>query len=88
MSYANLYQRSLNDPEGFWSEVAADISWDTLWDEVVDLSKPNFPRWFAGAKLNTCFNALDRHVAAGRAEQTALIYDSPVTETVREISYR
>jgi propionyl-CoA synthetase len=88
MSYANLYERSLNDPEGFWSEVAADISWDTLWDEVVDLSKPNFPRWFAGAKLNTCFNALDRHVAAGRAEQTALIYDSPVTETVREISYR
>ena len=88
MSYANLYQRSLNDPEGFWSEVAADISWDTPWDEVVDLSKPNFPRWFAGAKLNTCFNALDRHVAAGRAEQTALIYDSPVTETVREISYR
>ena len=88
MSYANLYERSLNDPEGFWSEVAADISWDTLWDEVVDLSKPNFPRWFAGAKLNTCFNALDRHVAAGRAEQTALIYDSPVTETVHEISYR
>ena len=88
MSYADLYQRSLNDPEGFWSEVAADISWDAPWDKVVDLSKPNFPRWFAGAKLNTCFNALDRHVADGRADQTALIYDSPVTETVREISYR
>lgn len=88
MSYADLYQRSLNDPEGFWSEVAADISWDAPWDKVVDLSKSNFPRWFAGAKLNTCFNALDRHVADGRADQTALIYDSPVTETVREISYR
>ncbi|MBT53845.1 MAG: propionyl-CoA synthetase [Mameliella sp.] len=87
MSYADSYNRSIADPEGFWAEAATGISWDRPWEKVVDLARPNFPRWFAGARLNTCFNALDRHVASGRGAQTALIHDSPVTGTIRHLSY-
>ena len=75
--YRALHQRSLSDPEGFWAEQAKAIDWTRPWDKVLDESKPPFYRWFAGAELNTCHNALDRHVEGGRAQQTALIYDSP-----------
>jgi len=87
MLYKDVHARSLADPEGFWAEAAAGISWDRTWDSVLDLSRPHFPRWFAGATLNTCFNALDRQVADGRAEQTALIHDSPVTGSIQKLSY-
>ncbi len=88
MSYDQLYQRSLDDPEGFWGEAAAMIHWDQPFAKVLDDSSAPFYRWFAGGRLNTCHNALDRHVEGGRGEQAALIYDSPVTETKQTISYR
>jgi propionyl-CoA synthetase len=86
--YAETYRRSLADPEGFWGEAAGAIDWERRWDKVLDAANPPFYRWFTGGRLNTCWNALDRHVAAGRGEQTALIYDSPVTGQVRRFSYR
>jgi propionyl-CoA synthetase len=85
--YQELYTRSLNDPEGFWGEAAEDITWIKRWDSVLDGSNPPFYRWFKGGVLNTCYNAVDRHVEAGRGEQNALIYNSPVTDTVQSITY-
>jgi len=81
-------QRSLQDPEAFWSDAAAAIDWDRRWDRLLDDSNAPLYRWFSGARLNTCYNALDRHVDNGRGEQPALIYDSPVTGRRRELSYR
>jgi propionyl-CoA synthetase len=86
--YADIYRRSLADPEGFWAEAAQAIDWERPWDRVLDASHPPFYLWFRGARLNTCYNALDRHVARGRGERTALIYDSPVTGQVASFSYR
>ncbi len=86
--YDDLFQKSIKDPAGFWEHAAQAITWDKRWDTVLDDSNQPFYRWFAGAELNTCFNALDRHVKAGRADQVALIYDSPVTNTLRKYTYR
>jgi propionyl-CoA synthetase len=86
--YRTVHARSLKDPEGFWAEQAAAIDWTKRWDKVLDPSRAPFYRWFAGAELNACYNALDRHVERGRAEQTALIYDSPVTHSKKSFTYR
>ena len=86
--YDAVYARSMDDPEGFWAEAAEDVHWTRRWDRVLDDSRPPFYRWFAGAETNTCYNAVDRHVESGRGDQAALVYDSPVTDTVRVISYR
>ncbi len=83
-----LFQQSIDKPEEFWAEAAEGIDWIKKWDNVLDSSRPPFYRWFSGATMNTCYNAVDRHVKAGRGEQTAIIYDSPVTDTVRKITYR
>jgi propionyl-CoA synthetase len=83
-----IYRRSLADPEGFWAEAAAQIHWIKKWDRVLDAANPPFYRWFAGGVVNTCHNALDRHVEGGRADQLALIYDSPVTGTIKRFTYR
>ena len=88
MSYQQTYTRSMQDPEGFWADAAAGIDWYKPWDKVLDDSNKPFYRWFTGGELNTCHNALDRHVEGGRADQAALIYDSPVTGTVQSFSYR
>jgi propionyl-CoA synthetase len=86
--YAEEFHRSLADPQGFWGEAAKDIDWYRAPTVVLDDSNPPFCRWFADGVLNTCFNAVDRHVRDGRADQAALIYDSPVTGTCRSFSYR
>ena len=86
--WAEAHARSLADPAGFWGAAAAGIDWIKPWDVVLDDSNPPYYRWFKGGMLNTCYNALDRHVDKGRGEQAALIYDSPVTNTVRTFSYR
>ena len=86
--FDEIYQRSLTDPAGFWGEAAQAIAWTKPWDQVLDVSTTPSGRWFVGAELNTCYNALDRHVEQGRAEQLALIYDSPVTDTIRRYTYR
>jgi len=87
MGYADVYKRSRENPEEFWAEAAGAIEWHKPWDRVLDDSRPPFYRWFAGGELNTCHNALDRHVAAGRGDQLALIYDSPVTDTRGSFTY-
>ena len=86
--YRQAYDRSLRDPEGFWREAAEAIDWDSPPGRILDDSAAPIYRWFPGARLNTCHNALDRHVAAGRGEQAALVHDSPVTSTLRTYTYR
>jgi propionyl-CoA synthetase len=88
MTYKAVYERSLGDPQAFWGEAAGLIDWEVAPQHVLDDSRPPFYRWFPDGILNTCHNALDRHVDGGRADQLALIYDSPVTETVRSFTYR
>ena len=86
--YAEIHARSLQDPDGFWAEVAEGIHWDRRWERVLDATREPFYRWFSGGRLNTCYNALDRHVESGRASQPALIYDSPMTGAMRSYSFQ
>jgi len=85
--YHEAYARSMRDPEGFWADAARAIDWIEPAKKVFDPNMGLYGRWFAGAVVNTCYNALDRHVANGRAEQLALIHDSPVTNSVTTYTY-
>jgi propionyl-CoA synthetase len=87
-AYASAYERSITDPTRFWGLAARDIRWLTPPDRVLDDGAPPFYRWFTGGELNTCENALDRHVEEGAGGKPALIYDSPVTGTQRTYTYR
>lgn len=87
MSYAEVYAQWEKDPEGFWLEAAEAIDWVEAPKTGVTDKGNGFYEWFADAKVNTCWNALDRHVEAGRGDQAAIIYDSPMTGTKRSISY-
>ena len=90
-TYQAEYDRSMRDPEGFWGEAAEALHWDRRWDRVLDDSKvtPQAPfyHWFSGGQLNTCYNAVDRHVENGRGDQAAIIHDSPVTGGKTVITY-
>ncbi len=88
MGYEDVYARAVRDPEGYWAEAARAIHWDAPWEKVLDESQSPSCRWFVGGRLNTCYNALDRHVDDGRGDQPAVIYDSPVTDTRQSITYR
>jgi propionyl-CoA synthetase len=85
--YREVYERWRVDPAGFWAEAAREIDWIRPADTVFDAEAGIYGRWFAGALCNTCHNAVDRHVAAGRGGQAAIIYDSPVTDTRRTLTY-
>ena len=85
--FNETYAASVDNPTRFWGSVAESIHWDRRWDSVLDDTDPPFYRWFAGGQLNTCYNALDLHIECGRGKQTALIYDSPVTNTIRSYTY-
>ena len=85
--YEIAYEQSISDPEAFWAEASQRIDWRTAPETVLDRSAAPFFRWFAGGELNTCENALDRHVAAGNGGRVALVYDSPVTATKRTYTY-
>ena len=85
--YSTTYKYAQNNPEEFWSEAAEQLVWQKRWDKVLDDNNSPFTKWFSGGKINTCYNALDVHLAAGRGEQAAIIYDSPVTETKEILSY-
>ncbi len=85
--YREVYASAQRDPEAFWAEAARDIGWYKLWDRVFDPYMGEYGRWFPGAECNTAYNCLDRHVEAGRGQQKALIYDSPVTKTTRAFTY-
>jgi propionyl-CoA synthetase len=87
MTYKEIYRESIERPESFWGKAAEEIIWDRKWDRVLDDSRKPFSRWFTGGRLNTCYNAVDRHCAEGRGHQPALIYDSPVTDTVETFTY-
>jgi propionyl-CoA synthetase len=87
-AYRDAYEQSLADPDGFWGAAAAAIDWTRAPTRILDDDRPPFYRWYPDGELNTCHNALDRHVDAGRGEQAALIYDSPVTGTGRTYTYR
>jgi len=86
--YPEIYDGCLKDPEGFWAAASGQIDWTKRAEKIFDPSAGQYGRWFVGAECNTCFNCLDRHVERGRAEQTALIHDSPITGTQRKFSYR
>jgi len=87
MSYSEVYESWKANPEQFWMEAAKAISWDSAPTKALTDKGDGLYEWFADAKVNTCYNAVDRHVEQGRGEQTAIIYDSPITQTKREISY-
>jgi propionyl-CoA synthetase len=74
-------------PDGFWAKAAEDCHWYKRWDKVLDDSNKPFYRWFTGGEINTCYNALDYHIDQGRGDQLALIYDSPVTDTITTYTY-
>ena len=82
-NYSARYRASIDHPANFWAEAAQGIDWDSPFSQIVD----DQHRWFPGGRLNTCFNALDRHVAGGRGEQTALIHDSPLTDSQHKLTY-
>ncbi|MCA9872461.1 MAG: propionyl-CoA synthetase [Anaerolineales bacterium] len=87
-TYDAVYSKWQADPQAFWAEAAAEVHWEKEWDQVLDDSRAPLYRWFVGAEVNSCYNALDVHVANGRADQLALIYDSPVTNTTQTFTYR
>ncbi len=85
--YAQAYRTSLEDPAAFWGEAAKSVSWIRKPQRILDDDNPPIYRWYPGARLNVCYNALDRHIIEGRADQAALIYDSPVTGAKRTYTY-
>jgi len=87
MTYADIYARSLSDPNGFWMEQAQAIDWVNAPSKALFDDNAPLYEWFKDAQVNTCYNAVDRHVEAGRGDQTAIIYDSPVTDTKRHITF-
>jgi len=86
-SYADVYRRSLEDPEGFWLEAARAIDWESEPSLALDAASPPLYRWFPDGVLNTCTNAVDRHVAAGHGDRIAIAYDSPVTDSAEQWTY-
>ncbi len=86
-NYLNTYKESIQNPQLFWGKAAQELVWHKPFETVLDESQAPFFRWFTGGELNTCYNALDFHVQNGRAEQYALIYDSPVTGVIEKYTY-
>jgi len=87
VEYRAAFAESLSSPDSFWGRAAEEITWHKKWDQVLDTSNLPFAKWFLGGLINTCYNALDRHVEGGRGQQPALIHDSPVTNTIRTYTY-
>ncbi|HUJ16240.1 MAG TPA: propionyl-CoA synthetase [Thermoanaerobaculia bacterium] len=87
-TYDEVYQRSIRTPDDFWADAAEDVHWFRRWERVLDRSNAPLYRWFTGAVTNTCYNAVDIHVERGRGEQAALVYDSPLTNTIKSFTYR
>ena len=88
MTYADLYRRSIDDPEGFWMEQAQAIDWVTPPTRALFADNAPLYEWFKDAQVNTCWNAVDRHVLAGRGNQLAIIHDSPITHSTKGITYK
>ena len=86
-TFDKTYQRSIDDPEGFWAEAAEAVHWYKKWDKVLDDSDAPFYRWFSGGETNACYNAVDLHVEQGRGAQAAIIHDSPITDSRQVLTY-
>jgi len=86
-AYEQLYNKSINDREAFWKEAAKAVHWSKQPNTIIDTSESPFNKWFPDGEINACYNAIDIHVAEGRGDQAAIIYDSPVTDTKTTITY-
>lgn len=86
--YMDAYNRSISNPEEFWSDLGRLIDWHKPWDRVMDNRNPPFTKWYCGGYVNACYNAVDRHVLNGNGNKVALIYDSPLTNTIRHVTYQ
>lgn len=86
--YGKVFTESIENPDKFWGEAAEGIDWYQKYEHVLDAANPPFYRWFTGGTMNTCYNAVDRHVARGNGDQVAIIYDSPVTDTITKVTYK
>src|SRR3546814_4326882 len=87
MTYDPIYAESIADPAGFWMKAAEAIDWDVAPTRAGDPQDDGMWRWFPDGRLNTCHNALDRHVAAGRGDRVALVHDSAMTGSVTRFTY-
>ena len=87
MSYQQEYDRSISNPEVFWQEKSKDIHWFKSPETIISTDSNSVSHWFVDGELNSCYLALDEHVINGRGDQTALIYDSPVTDTQQKFTY-
>ena len=85
--FDRIYSDSIENQEAFWARAAQDLTWSKPWEQVLDRSHPPFYRWFRSGELNTCYNAVDRHVDSGHGDQIALIYDSPVSDTKKSYTF-
>jgi len=88
VKYETELQRSLQNPEEYWAEIAENTIWTKKWDKVLDNSNPPFAKWFAGGELSLCYNAVDRHVDEGFGEQAALVWDSPITGKKDTVTFK
>ncbi|XP_022915542.1 acyl-CoA synthetase short-chain family member 3, mitochondrial [Onthophagus taurus] len=85
--YEELHKRSIEQPEEFFADIANTVHWTKKWDRVLDNFHQPFTKWFVGGELNACYNAVDRHVESGKGSKVALIHDSPLTQTIRKVTY-
>ncbi|CAM4011398.1 acetate--CoA ligase [Flavobacterium cucumis] len=87
MNYCDIYNKSITSIEEFWKEQANQLEWYNLPSNILSTDKNGYPLWFADGKLNACYLAVDKHIQDGYGEQVALIYDSPVTQTVKKYTF-
>ena len=87
-TYNSIFSQSIQNKEDFWSKAAEDVRWIKKPTQILDASNPPFYKWFKGGKINTCFNALDRHVEEGNGDRTAIIFDSAMTGVKKKYSYQ
>jgi propionyl-CoA synthetase len=87
MGYAETYRRSIDDPQGYWGELAEQLHWYKQWDKVLDDSKAPFYRWFVGGETNLCYNAVDRHALGNKRGHAALIWESPESGQSRTLTF-
>ena len=85
--YQEIYQRSIKDTDRFWSEVANDVFWYKKPTKILNSDNAPFYKWFQDGTTNTCYNAVDLHVKNGNGEKVAIIYDSPITNSQKKITY-
>lgn len=88
LTYSEVYKQSVENPEEFWGKLGKLVHWDRPWKRVLDNDHPPFTKWYSGGYLNACYNAIDRHVLAGKGSKVALIHDSPLASIVRHVTYQ